>query len=658
MSLLRQERVLCDDPLLNMYTEPVIEESSPPREEKEAYTLLENELTNECIGLGSSGISDSPKSEEAMSTPSETILSPSSPQDITTKASIKILQMSSENGMSEKLEGEQELMRIQQVRFTGLGNHQMSGTLFMTNHKLFFDERRHISMTKNDQFLERFLDSFFTLPLGTIDRIERVGRKKEEMLGIIIHSRDNRMLQFDFERDFRERVFSCLENFAFPDRTDQLFCFSYMKAISSEFEQIPSALDGWNIYQPENEFRRQGIFSETNLHYYSYSNINNGFNVCESYPSHLVLPRNMSTEEIYAVAAFRSKGRIPALTWIHPSNTSSLWRCSQPKVGLNSSRCLEDEKMLKTLSRINSSNRIVWIVDARPKLNAYGNRFTGAGFENTEFYTSAEITFMNIQNIHAVRDSFNKLYKLCNRTGASSNLSWLSSLESSGWLSHISEILRATFLMVHRMETESSTILVHCSDGWDRTSQLASLSQICLDPHFRSIQGFFQLIEKEWTWFGHKFQTRTGFGSHQFDDDQRSPIFLQWIDCVWQLLRQFPREFEFNAAFLLELVDQMHSCRFGTFLMNSEKQRLRLQTKKRTMSLWTYFILQGTPDRFKNSSYSIAEGTRVVLFPAFLVRKLALWDEFWLRWNSLDVIEDTMRPPELGHSGVQLKFAN
>ena len=34
------------------------------------------------------------------------------------------------------------------------------------------------------------------------------------------------------------------------------------------------------------------------------------------------------------------------------------------------------------------------------------------------------------------------------------------------------------------------------SDGWDRTSQLAGISMIILDPFYRTITGFLSLIEK------------------------------------------------------------------------------------------------------------------------------------------------------------------
>ena len=79
-------------------------------------------------------------------------------------------------------------------------------------------------------------------------------------------------------------------------------------------------------------------------------------------------------------------------------------------------------------------------------------------------------------------------------------------------------------------------MLVHCSDGWDRTAQLTSLAQLLLDPYYRTIEGFEVLIQKEWLSFGHKFIDRIGHGRKNHLDEQRSPIFLQFIDCVWQVV--------------------------------------------------------------------------------------------------------------------------
>jgi len=59
------------------------------------------------------------------------------------------------------------------------------------------------------------------------------------------------------------------------------------------------------------------------------------------------------------------------------------------------------------------------------------------------------------------------------------------------------------------------------------------------------------------------------------DDHEFSPIFLQWIETVWQLLIQFPDAFEFKESLLLELIDAVYSCEWTTFIGNSYKQRVR-----------------------------------------------------------------------------------
>lgn len=50
-------------------------------------------------------------------------------------------------------------------------------------------------------------------------------------------------------------------------------------------------------------------------------------------------------------------------------------------------------------------------------------------------------------------------------------------------------------------------------------------------------------------------------------------MFLQFIDCVWQIMQQYPCAFEFNEEFLITVLDEMYSCLYGTFLYNSEQER-------------------------------------------------------------------------------------
>lgn len=111
---------------------------------------------------------------------------------------------------------------------------------------------------------------------------------------------------------------------------------------------------------------------------------------------------------------------------------------------------------------------------------------------------------MNIPNIHAVRDCYNKL-----RCFNPFQTDFTVAIGSSGWIDYLFLILSGAKSMVKSM-LNGVNVIVHCSDGWDRTSQLSTLTQLILDPYYRTLEGFAVLIEKEWRQFGHKFRERSG----------------------------------------------------------------------------------------------------------------------------------------------------
>ena len=221
-------------------------------------------------------------------------------------------------------------------------------------------------------------------------------------------------------------------------------------------------------------------------------------------------------------------------------------------------------------------------------MNAQANRLAGKGFESSDNYRNCKIFFMNIENIHAMRASYQRLIKACQQDVHSADFA--AAVASSQWLLHVSMVLKATYQMVLSVDRDKLSILSHCSDGWDRTSQLVSLTEICMDPYYRTIEGFAVLVEKDWVSFGHQFAKRTGHREDKSDDQQRSPILLQWCDCVYQLTQQFPHHFEFNSHFLVTLMSHLYSCRFGTFFLNTEMMRKKTKLAKKTVSLWTYMM--------------------------------------------------------------------
>ena len=88
------------------------------------------------------------------------------------------------------------------------------------------------------------------------------------------------------------------------------------------------------------------------------------------------------------------------------------------------------------------------------------------------------------------------------------------------------------------------------------------------------------MIEKDWLAFGHQFALRNGIYNKDIHEEQRAPIFLQWLDCIHQLQNQFQNAFEFNNDLLSFLAYHSISCLYGTFLFNSEKVNNDIKSRK------------------------------------------------------------------------------
>jgi protein tyrosine phosphatase len=52
----------------------------------------------------------------------------------------------------------------------------------------------------------------------------------------------------------------------------------------------------------------------------------------------------------------------------------------------------------------------------------------------------------------------------------------------------MAKLLRASWYTAVNLEEHGRPVLVHCSDGWDRTPQIASLAQLMIDPFYRTLK--------------------------------------------------------------------------------------------------------------------------------------------------------------------------
>ncbi|XP_059379347.1 myotubularin-related protein 3-like isoform X3 [Carassius carassius] len=455
-----------------------------------------------------------------------------------------------------------------------------------------------------------------------------------------------------------------------PSQIEELFSFPF-HAWSAEKEQHGDLCrPGDHVMSRfHNEVERMGFDT---LNAWRVSEINNKYKLCSSYPQLLLVPAWITDKELENVAAFRSWKRIPAVVYRHQSTGAVIARCGQPEVSWWGWRNADDEHLVQSIARAcavdsssckgisngsfsreytngtdlsdvdfdssmtNSSEvetlaiqpRKLLILDARSYAAAVANRAKGGGCECPEYYPNCEVLFMGMANIHSIRKSFQSLRFLCTQMPDPAN--WLSALESTKWLQHLSLLLKASLLVVNAVDRDHRPVLVHCSDGWDRTPQIVALAKVLLDPYYRTIEGFQVLVETEWLDFGHKFADRCGHGENAEDLNERCPVFLQWLDCVHQLQRQSPCSFEFNEAFLVKLVQHTYSCLFGTFLCNSRKEREDRHIQERTCSVWS--LLRASNRSFRNMLYSSHSET--VLHPVCHVRNLMLWTAVYLPSSS------------------------
>jgi myotubularin-related protein 6/7/8 len=188
-----------------------------------------------------------------------------------------------------------------------------------------------------------------------------------------------------------------------------------------------------------------------------------------------------------------------------------------PETSFGDTEALEDELIASTASqgkdegpRVYGAQQNNLIVDARPTVNAFAMQAVGMGSENMDNYPFATKAYLGIDNIHVMRDSLQKVIDTLKESDLTPLGPSREALAKSGWLKHIANMLDGVSLIVRQVGLQHSHVVIHCSDGWDRTSQLSALSQLCLDPYYRTLDGFIVLVEKDWLSFGHMFAHRAG----------------------------------------------------------------------------------------------------------------------------------------------------
>ncbi|XP_048586717.1 myotubularin isoform X2 [Nematostella vectensis] len=405
----------------------------------------------------------------------------------------------------------------------------------------------------------------------------------------------------------------------------RLFAFAYKTAILMPPScNILDTTSAPNFYKFNDEFQRLGLLSLSKWRIPSHQ--------CMPYPTQTLVPSTISDAELNTVAVFHKSSCFPTVCWQHPENGVALLRSSAVvnRRGLLEGRCEHDETMLTSICDCNeNSNKAKLVVfTEQPKPTASGLQITGQLTPEqgeTFYYPNCKFVYADSPpDFKAVRQSACKLQAFLASKGDDSK--YLSQLEETEWLTQLSELLQTATQAAVAMDCDKSSVLFSYEDGCDRTAQVSSLVQVMLDPYYRTLDGFQVLIQKEWLSFGHKFADRIlPPETNPESTEEHGPVFLQWLDCVWQLTQQYPFSFQFNEYLLKTIAESAYSSRFGTFLANSSRDREEEEIDERTASLWTWLnvVTMDDPDCFINPRYQ--KNASLKLFPRYHIACLKLW---------------------------------
>ncbi|XP_005109153.2 myotubularin-related protein 10-B [Aplysia californica] len=500
-----------------------------------------------------------------------------------------------------KLQGEYIIAEADSIlMFAPFSNRKqgISGHLFVTNFKISFvtaDKSSYPDGDNNRSAQRNKLIDNTDIPLTNVDAIYQVAtgaRRKKLVPGsavttptkhLEIHCKDFQTHVFGFKFTSKEQnrqVTNAVMVYSFPAKDDLLFAYEFGHKSQQEGEAPQPEFyerDHW-----ERELERLQCQSMWRV-----ADVNIGYSVSTSLPEYFVTPIKLLNTDLEKAAAQFTDNRIPTWSYTYV-NGASLVRMSQIMQESAFKWC--EEKILSAVRQSSGNDKELLILDLSRMCPSL-----------LDVRTSVE----RLKSI-IMTDSAKDFY--------SSDSRWFNNLENSQWLQQVSSCLNTANHVVNQLMRESQTVVLKEESGCDFTALISSLVQLQLDPEFRTISGFQSLLQREWVVMGHPFQRRLHLvWSQNVAETEQAPIFLLFLDCVWQLLQQFPSSFAFTETYLTSLWDSVHLGLFDTFLFNScwHRKKFLIEGPNRTfISLpsawdWTFHLSDEQILLFNNPLYTL-----------------------------------------------------
>ncbi|KAF3839554.1 hypothetical protein F7725_018271 [Dissostichus mawsoni] len=428
------------------------------------------------------------------------------------------------------------------------GRGWVSGTLFCTHFRVAFVPQ---DSPKPDDNADPVLLGDHDVALASIEKVVVVGPNRTKLVTpnsslkftpeeLVLYCRDLRVVCFLFDRltpdaQVLEITYTIAKTYQ-PPKPGSVLSFQNAALGSVEMKQFLSNRrrnTDMNWFESasdwEQELERSGASG------WRISSVNDRFEMSTSLPRSIVVPQKVLDTELKKSFAHFNEGRIPRWCWRHPRGSDLLRMASFQNNIYHEKDDIRNLEMI--LFGCQSSLCVVVELDE-------------------ELPSPADI-----QLAHS------RLRALC-LGDISTSVSvpddkWLSTLESTHWLDYTRSCLRKASEVACLLRGGHLTVALQEADDRDMGCVVCSLVQT----------GFQSLVQKEWVMSGHRFYSRINY--HRDNDKEEAPVFLLFLDCVWQLLSQYPSRFQLTGDFLLALHDSIHLPLFSSFLANCQRERCK-----------------------------------------------------------------------------------
>ncbi|XP_055101664.1 myotubularin-related protein 12 isoform X5 [Symphalangus syndactylus] len=432
--------------------------------------------------------------------------------------------------------------------------HGVYGRLVCTDFKIAFLGDDESALDNDETQFKNKVIGENDITLHCVDQIYGVfDEKKKTLFGqlkkypekLIIHCKDLRVFQFCLrytkEEEVKRIVSGIIHHTQAPKLLKRLFLFSY--ATAAQNNTVTDPKNHTVMFDTLKDWCWELERTKGNVKYKAVS-VNEGYKVCERLPAYFVVPTALPEEN---VQRFQGHG-IPIWCWSCHNGSALLKMSALPKE--------QDDGILQIQKSFLDG---IYKTIHRPPYEIV----------KTEDLSS---NFLSLQEIQTAYSKFKQLFLIDNSTEFwDTDIKWFSLLESSSWLDIIRRCLKKAIEITECMEAQNMNVLLLEENASDLCCLISSLVQLMMDPHCRTRTGFQSLIQKEWVMGGHCFLDRCNHLRQ--NDKEEVPVFLLFLDCVWQLVHQHPPAFEFTETYLTVLSDSLYIPIFSTFFFNSPHQK-------------------------------------------------------------------------------------